>query len=76
MAGQKAVKGSPAAGGSTSFPVREAGTEESWVLQCLNVFPLYILCLGVLLGDCEHESINLGVGGCGSSATTVITSAE
>ena len=73
MAGQKVVKGAPAAGGSTSFPVREAGTEESWVLQCLNVFPLYILCLD----DCEqHESINLGVGGCGSSATTVITSAE
>ena len=69
------MKGAPAAGGSTSFPVREAGTEESWFVQFLNV-SCFILCLGVLLDDCEHESINLGVGGCGSSATTVITSAE
>ena len=47
------MKGAPAAGGSTSFPVREAGTEESWFVQFLNVscfiFFALVYCLMIVI---------------------------
>ena len=53
MAGQKVVKCAPAAGSSTSFPVSEAGTEESWFVQCLNVssflFFALVCCLMIVI---------------------------
>ena len=53
MAGQKVVEGAPAAGSSTSFPVSEAGTEESWFVQCLNVssfiFFALVCCLMIVI---------------------------
>ena len=53
MAGQKVVKCAPAAGCSTSFPVSEAGAEESWFVQCLNVssflFFALVCCLMIVI---------------------------
>ena len=47
------MKCAPAAGSSTSFPVSEAGTEESWVLQCLNfssfIFFALVCCLMIVI---------------------------